>query len=181
MPTHYIVDPIVIYLYLFIFSTDLIRLDDSSNLSLNIKNFIEETDLKCVGIFKSCHSSIQSATDSENSEISSKTKLKVGAIFITSDSIHVSSNFKWICDNIDERVYSKNPKLSQPMTNLVELENLTDKSFTLNFIDEINDTLEKWKFTFESDKQFLSLLRIVDEIWEKIFRLHLLNEDQLTD
>lgn len=181
MPTHYIVDPIVIYLYLFIFSTDLIRLDDSSNLSLNIKNFIEETDLKCVGIFKSCHSSIQSATDSENSEVSSKTKLKVGAIFITSDSIHVSSNFKWICDNIDERVYSKNPKLSQPMTNLVELENLTDKSFTLNFIDEINDTLEKWKFTFESDKQFLSLLRIVDEIWEKIFRLHLLNEDQLTD
>lgn len=171
--------------FLFSFNTffigQIISFDDSTKLNSSIKSFIEETDIKCVGIFKSCNSSIQSATDSDNSEVSSKTKLKLGAIFVTSESIHVTSNFKWICDNVDERVYTKNPKLSQPMSNLVELENLTDSSFTLNFIDELNDTLEKWKFTFESGKQILYLLRIVDEIWEKYFRLHLLNEDQLTD
>lgn len=137
------------------------------------------SDLKYVAIFSSCSSSVMSATDSSNSAETQKSRMKVGSIFVFLDYIHVTSSFEWICDNISEQAFTNHLIMRQPISNLVDLENLTDSSFTLNFIDELEDTLEKWKFTFESNSQIIHLLKSIDDIWQKIFCISLLSDDQM--
>lgn len=136
-------------------------------------------DIKAVAIFSSYSSSLMAATDSSNSNESQKSRMKIGSIFVFLDFICVTSSFEWICENVSEKTFANHFTMQQPISNLVDVENLTDSSFTFNFIDELEDTLEKWKFTFESNSQIIHLLKSIDDIWQKIFCISLLNDNQL--
>lgn len=99
-------------------------------------------------------------------------------LFVTAESIHMSTNFNWLCDNISER-FGDQITLTQPMSNLVELENVTMTSFTLSFMDELENTIEKWRFTFESYPRIANTLEIIDSIWREIFCVPLISDDQI--
>lgn len=69
--------------------------------------------------------------------------------------------------------------MSQPMNNLVELENVTRSSFTLNFMDELENTIEKWRFALESYPRIARTLHTIDDIWQQIFCVPLISDDQI--
>lgn len=122
-----------------------------------ILTITEQNAVKCVAVFESCTTSINSATESENAEEFSKASFGVGTIFVTSEAIHITSNFNWLCDKAGDAQTT----LTQPMTNLVELENVTRTSFTLSFMDELENTIEKWRFRFESYPRIAHTLQVI--------------------
>lgn len=152
----------------------------SDNRNEEFVKLIGENDLKCLAIFQSCTTAINSATESDSSQDVPKASFGFGVILVTTEAIHLSTSFQWLRDNISDKMLS-NPvtHLTQPMSNLVELENVTKTSFTLNFMDELENTIEKWKFEFESYARIARTLDAIDEIWRKIFCVPLINDDQI--
>lgn len=96
-------------------------------------------------------------------------------MFVTSDAFLITTNVSWLCDNASEM----HPTIAQPMTNLVELENVTLTSFTLSFMDELENTIEKWRFKFESYPRIAQTLEIIDGIWRELFCVPLISDDQI--
>lgn len=138
-------------------------------------------EVKGLAVFQSCITSITSATDSESSQSVPKAKVDIGVLIITTEAIHLSTNFQWLCDNISDKMFSGqvSQPISQPMNNLVELENVTRSSFTLNFMDELENTIEKWRFALESYPRIARTLHTIDAIWQQIFCVPLINDDQM--
>lgn len=64
---------------------------------------------------------------------------------------------------------------SQLMTNLVDIDNITDTSFSINFLDEINDRTALWKCTFETKGSLDSTFSAIAQSWEKLFQVPLAN------
>lgn len=116
-------------------------------------------------------SSTESSTDTE--DVAPTKTLGYGVMLVTNEAIHLT-NFKWLCENSDQNY----DVLTQPITNLVELDNLTNSSFTLIFMNELENTIEKWRFSYESYLRICKALYAIDEIWKKIFSLSLLPDDQ---
>lgn len=91
---------------------------------------------------------------------------------VTETNIILVQNFNWISDDLKEEIESQN---SQAMSNLVEVEELNSKSFSLNFLDEIEEKCELWNLTFETDTAMSSTLNSIADSWEKLFGVPLLN------
>lgn len=98
--------------------------------------------------------------------------LKKHLCVVTETNIILVEHFNWISDDLDEEINSIN---SQVMSNLVEVEELNTKSFSLNFLDEIEEKCELWNLTFETDTATSSTLNSIAECWEKLFGVPLLN------
>lgn len=147
----------------------------SKSLNEKLMNITGSNELKCLSVFKSCNTSICSSQSSDIEEEAKPLKsLNIGMMLVTNEAIHLVTNFRWLCEDnslINDEI------LTQPMTNLVELDNLTNSSFTLNFMDELENTIEKWRFTFESYSRIVKTLEIIDEIWKQIFSLSLLPDE----
>ncbi|KAG5684856.1 hypothetical protein PVAND_014066 [Polypedilum vanderplanki] len=152
------------------------RNNDVHNKLMKITN---NNEIKYFAIFTACNTSISSATNDE--ETVPQKSLKSGVLLVTLEAIYCTTNFQWLCsfENANNKI-NNNVTLVQPMTNLVELENLTKNSFTLNFMDELENTIEKWKIAFDSFLRISKTLEIIDEIWRTIFCMPLVSiEDQL--
>lgn len=139
----------------------------------------DQSDVKCLSIIQSCTTSLASATASDPSQDVPKAKTEVAALLVTADAIHLTTSFGWLCENIADKMFSNRATMSQPMTNLVELENVTLSTFTLSFMDELENTIEKWRFVFESYPRIAATLETIDDIWRKIFSVPLINDDQI--
>lgn len=142
----------------------------------------EQNELKSLAIFHSCETSIGSSIASDNDipEDQPKRSIGCGAILVTTQAIILTTNFQWLCDNINDKMNSNDAKitLTQPMNNLVELEDVTRTNFTLNFMDELENTIEKWKFVVDSSYlRIVTTLETIDSIWQKIFCVPLINDD----
>lgn len=107
--------------------------------------------------------------------------LEYGIILITKDDVFVTSNFQWLCENVCnvKNQESNNFILKQPIANLVELENLTKSSFILNFMDELENIVEKWNFTLESCQRISVILETIDVTWKKVFSMSLMSSEQM--
>lgn len=136
----------------------------------------DNNELKYLSVFKSCKTTICSSQDADTVEGTPLKSLDHGMMLVTTEAIHLVTNFRWLCDNAE---VNNDEVLTQPMTNLVELDNLTNSSFTLNFMDELENTIEKWRFTYESYSRIGKSLETIDEIWRQIFCVNLLPEDYL--
>lgn len=159
-------------------------LDQSLEISTANKNeklsrLLNQHDLKCMAVFTSCATSISSATDSDQSQDSPKLCVKYGTLLVTTDEIHFTTSFRWLCDYYGDKMSNNHQTLTQPMSNLVELESVTKTTFTLNFMDELENTIEKWRLSFESYPRIARTLDTIDGIWQKIFCVPLINEDQI--
>lgn len=108
-----------------------------------------------------------------------KNSIGIGAMIVTAEGIHLTTSFQWLCDNINDKMFASQMLMSQPMSNLVELENVTRTTFTLNFMDELENTIEKWKFVLEAYPRIARTLHIIDSIWREIFCVPLINDDQI--
>lgn len=142
-------------------------------------NITENHEVKCLAVFQSCRTSITSATDSESSKSVPKAKVDIGVLIVTNDLIFLTTSFQWLCANIADKMFNTQVTMSQPMNNLVELENVTRSSFTLNFMDELENTIEKWRFVLESYPRIARTLHTIDAIWQQIFCVPLINDDQI--
>lgn len=151
----------------------------AGNYTNKLMTITDQSELKCLAIFQSCATSMTSATDSELNEEVPKAKIGFGALIVTTETVHLTSNFHWLCENISERMLGPDVTFAQPMSNLIELENVTRTTFTLNFMDELESTIEKWRFEFESYPRIARTLDSIDAIWRKIFCVPLINDDQI--
>lgn len=148
--------------------------ESSQALNKKLMRITDNNELKYLSIFKSCNTSIGSAQDADTVEGTPLKSLGYGMMLVTTEAIHLVTNFRWLCENA---VVNNDDILTQPMTNLVELDNLTNSSFTLNFMDELENTIERWKFTYESFSRIGKTLETIDGIWRQIFCLPLLPEN----
>lgn len=102
-----------------------------------------------------------------------KTELKIGCLIVTETDLYLTkSDFQWIYENLEQEVQVF---AHQPMTNLVECEGRTNSTFTFNFMDETEDRTESWKFEFDSKMCVDSTLRIISQVWEKVFGMPLID------
>ena len=152
-------------------------LNDNKNNKL--MNITDDKEIKCIAIFQSCATYLNVANETESLPDVPKTNVGCGTMLVTSEAIHLTTNFNWLCENINDKLSSHHVSLTQPMSNLVELENVTKTSCTLNFMDELENKVEKWKFVFESYPRIAKTLFAIDEIWSKIFSVPLINDDQI--
>lgn len=86
----------------------------------------------------------------------------------------MTSDFQWLCDNSSDKLGSNHINHSLPMTSLVELYDVTKESFTLKFLHEAENTIEQWKFVFESYATIQATLERLDAIWSELFKLPLI-------
>lgn len=98
--------------------------------------------------------------------------LKKHLCVVTETNIILVQHFNWLSDDLKDEIDSEN---SQVMCNLVEVEELNSRSFSLNFLDEIEEKCELWNLTFETDTSMSSTLDSIAECWEKLFGVPLLN------
>lgn len=94
--------------------------------------------------------------------------------FITTDT-HLyltTSKYGWLMEKFDI-----DPQVAQvhPMTDLVAIDNITDTSFTINFLDEINNQTYLWKCTFETNSCLDSTFKAIAQSWEEYFKVPLAN------
>lgn len=61
----------------------------------------------------------------------------------------------------------------QPMTNLIEIDDITDTSFTIHYLDEINNRTELWRCTFETNSCLDSTFKAIAQSWEVLFQVPL--------
>jgi hypothetical protein len=102
-----------------------------------------------------------------------KTEIKTGCFIVTETDLYLTkSDFQWIYENLEEDI----PLFTrQPMTNLVELEGVTNSTFILNFMDETEDRTESWKFEFETKLCIDNTLKSISKVWEKVFGMPLMD------
>lgn len=151
-------------------------------LTEKLLKLTSQNEVKSLAIFQSVATSISSATDTDSSDDVPKKYVRCGAVIVTTEAIHLTTNFQWLCDNLNDKTVNDAVTTTQPMTNLVELDKVTQTqescSFTLSFMDELENTIEKWRFQFESDSfpRVSKLLTEVDTIWQKIFCVPLITD-----
>lgn len=94
--------------------------------------------------------------------------------FITVDTqlYLTTSKYGWLMDKIDQPIKVAQ---SQPMTDLVSVDNITDISFTMSFYDEFLKRHEAWDCTFETKASLDSTFAAIAQSWEKLFRVPLAN------
>lgn len=131
----------------------------------------KDNEIKHLSVFAACKVTMNLSTE----EVTPLKSLGYGTMLVTNEAIHLLTNFNWLC-----KIYDQNCEiLCQPITNLVELDNLTNSSFTLIFMNELENTIEKWRFSYDSYSRICKTIYEIDVIWKQIFSLSLLPEDQL--
>jgi hypothetical protein len=152
----------------------------SDTVLTKIMKVTDNNELKHSSYFMKCVAKITSGIDDSDEALFPPKIFSCGIFFITSEAIHVSTDFHWICENISNNNNNKNENssvtLTQPMTNLIELQKVTQTSFELNFMDDSEKTVEKWTFTYDSYARIAELLEILDKIWKKVFGMKLITE-----
>lgn len=130
-------------------------------------------DIKTMAVFKTCQIMVSQSDNTSIANIPKKT-MYFGALSVSENSLLLTTNFNWLCDKNSIDIVA----INQPMTNLVELENVTESSFVLSFMDETDNTIEKWQFTFESRQRIFETLTTIGKIWEELFCVPLISTDQ---
>lgn len=90
---------------------------------------------------------------------------------ITTDSqLHIAGNgkFNWMASN-EERQPPIELSLTQQMSNLVEVDRLTDIEYNVNFLDETENKSEVWHLQFETLSNAELCLNAIGKSWEVLF------------
>ncbi|EDW28251.1 GL19045 [Drosophila persimilis] len=91
-------------------------------------------------------------------------------LLLTTDShLYISGNGKWDWLSAKTQESALAPSLTQPMSNLVDVERLSDVEYVINFIDETENKCEMWKLNFETYANAECCLNAVGQTWEQLF------------
>ncbi|KAH8377009.1 hypothetical protein KR093_002724 [Drosophila rubida] len=90
---------------------------------------------------------------------------------LTSDTqLHIAGNgrFNWLATNEEQRPQLE-LSLTQQMSNMVEVERITDCEYKVNFLDETEDLSELWHLHFETQANAEFCLGVIGKSWEQLF------------
>lgn len=95
------------------------------------------------------------------------------AIIITETNLYLTSpNYGWLADKLEQNIELVNTQL---MTNIVGVDAIDDHTFSINFLDEIENRDEIWKCKFETKSSLDSTFNAIAQSWEKLFQVPLAN------
>ncbi|KAH8307860.1 hypothetical protein KR059_001139 [Drosophila kikkawai] len=91
-------------------------------------------------------------------------------LLITESHLYLSGNgkFAWLSEKSPEKAIPE-LSLSQPMSNLVDVEPATDEKYLINFIDDTENKCEIWQLDFETHDNAERCLNAIGQGWEKLF------------
>ncbi|XP_058820320.1 uncharacterized protein LOC131682671 isoform X2 [Topomyia yanbarensis] len=93
-------------------------------------------------------------------------------LLLTDNHLYLAANIKWLNESSK---YPIEPKYTQLMTNLNELENINGLSCRLHFMDEQEDKCETWRIDFATDTAKESTVTTICSSWEQIFGVPLIS------
>uniref|UniRef100_A0A182SGH1 Serine/threonine-protein kinase 11-interacting protein n=1 Tax=Anopheles maculatus TaxID=74869 RepID=A0A182SGH1_9DIPT len=99
--------------------------------------------------------------------------VQLSTLIITESHLMLTSDIRWLNES---SAYPVEPKFSQLMTNVVELEDLNELSCRLNYMDEQEDRYETWRLDFATSTAKESTVNTICHLWEKIFGVPLVND-----
>ncbi|XP_030240155.1 uncharacterized protein LOC115562564 isoform X3 [Drosophila navojoa] len=79
-----------------------------------------------------------------------------------------SDKFNWLASN-EEKQQPIELSLTQPMSNLVEVDRLSDIEYNVNFLDETENKSEIWHLQFETLANAEQCLNDIGKSWEELF------------
>ncbi|XP_020810533.1 uncharacterized protein LOC110185865 isoform X1 [Drosophila serrata] len=91
-------------------------------------------------------------------------------LLITESHLYLSGNgkFGWLSEKSPEKA-TPEISLTQPMSNLVDVEPATDEKYLINFIDDTESKCEIWQLDFETHDNAERCLNAIGQGWEKLF------------
>ncbi|XP_055639724.1 serine/threonine-protein kinase 11-interacting protein isoform X2 [Toxorhynchites rutilus septentrionalis] len=98
--------------------------------------------------------------------------MQMSTLLLTDNHLYLATDIKWLNENSK---YQIEPKYTQLMSNLVELEDINDLSCRLNFMDEQEDKYETWRIDFATGSAKESTVSTICNLWEKIFGVPLIS------
>ncbi|XP_037731171.1 serine/threonine-protein kinase 11-interacting protein-like isoform X2 [Drosophila subpulchrella] len=92
-------------------------------------------------------------------------------LLITESHLYISANlkFSWLSNKIQDKSTQPELTLRQPMSNLVDVERITDKKYVMNFSDETQNKCEMWQLLFETHNNSTCCLNVIGKTWEQLF------------
>ncbi|EDV57921.2 uncharacterized protein Dere_GG25106, isoform B [Drosophila erecta] len=100
-----------------------------------------------------------------------KSNFEPSLLLITESHLYISGNgkFLWLSDKIQEKPIHPEVSLNQPLSNLVDVERITDHKYAINFIDETQNRCEIWQLQFETHANAACCLNVIGKGWEQLF------------
>ncbi|XP_017041284.1 serine/threonine-protein kinase 11-interacting protein isoform X2 [Drosophila ficusphila] len=90
-------------------------------------------------------------------------------LLITESHLYISGKFSCLSDKLQENLEHHEQSLNQPLSNLVEVERITDQNYAISFIDETQNKSEVWHLLFETHAHATCCLSVIGEGWEQLF------------
>lgn len=94
------------------------------------------------------------------------------AAFIITDS-HLyltTSKYGWLMDKSERSVELTRVQF---MTDLMELDNVNEKTFAITFLDEVRNEKQVWRCEFVTAACLQNTLSAIAQSWEKLFKVPL--------
>lgn len=90
-------------------------------------------------------------------------------LFATDSQLHIAGNgkFNWLSSKNEQSQVEFS--LTQQMSNLVEVERISDCKYNINFLDETENQCELWKLQFETESNAECCLQVIGKSWELLF------------
>lgn len=98
-------------------------------------------------------------------------------LIVTEKKIYLSTmDFGWLFIKVDRPLRFSE---TQEMSNLIEAERVSERAFSLNFMNEMGDKFYLWKCTFDSSDSAMSTFDAIDSVWSVLFGMPLIfnNDD----
>uniref|UniRef100_A0AAG5DCX1 LKB1 serine/threonine kinase interacting protein 1 N-terminal domain-containing protein n=1 Tax=Anopheles atroparvus TaxID=41427 RepID=A0AAG5DCX1_ANOAO len=99
--------------------------------------------------------------------------VQLSTLVVTENKLILTPDIRWLNES---SAYPIEPKFSQLMTNIVELEDVNELSCRLNYMDEQEDKYETWSLDFATLTAKESTVSTICDLWENIFGVPLMNE-----
>lgn len=135
----------------------------SDLLNGKLKKVAKDEQVKIVMIINFCDVLLHDELES----------VQLSTLIVTENRLMLTSDIRWLNES---SAYPVEPKFSQLMTNVVELEDLNELSCRLNYMDEQEDKYETWRLDFATPTAKESTVNTICHLWEKIFGVPLLND-----
>lgn len=143
----------------------------SERISQKLLQITNNVQLKMLSILNNCEIIIDGSADNDHKEIT--TTHEYAAFIITDFNLYVTkSNYGWLIEKLDRDIEVAR---ARKMQDLVNVENVDDKTFIITFLDEIKNVEEKWKCKFDTSSCLQNTFETLKAPWEKIFGVPLEN------
>ncbi|XP_035909526.1 uncharacterized protein LOC118511039 isoform X2 [Anopheles stephensi] len=135
----------------------------SDLLNGKLKKAAKDEQVKMVMIINFCDVLVHDELES----------VQLSTLIVTESRLMLTPDIRWLNES---SAYPVEPKFSQLMTNVVELEDLNELSCRLNYMDEQEDKYETWRLDFATPTAKESTVNTICHLWEKIFGVPLVND-----